>query len=45
MPCFLVAYIKTNRSTVMYAMSVSTNGFKESTSVGQTLAMMNAVSV
>ena len=45
MPCFLVVYTKTNFSTVMCAMSVSTNAFKESTSVVQTHTMMNAVSV
>ena len=31
--------------TVMCAMSVSTNTLKESTSAGETLAMMNVVSV
>ena len=45
MPCFLVAYIKTNHSIVKYAMSVMTNTFKESTSADQTVVIMNAVSV
>ena len=45
MLCFLVARIKTTLSTVMCAISVLTNAFKESAIAGHTQAVIIVVSV